>query len=958
MPLALVVGVVSMTLLLSLELEAMARSAGQTIDNAPVLREEMDIVPWLSRGIAGNGAYTVYLPLVALNAGTPPPLFGVQMYGVITYTTGLTQAAAAGVRWIRVPISWASAEPVNCTPDQYNWRTIDAQVRAITGEGIEPLLTLGGNPSWAATYQMGPVTDVADLQEFMGALVERFDGDGYQDAPGSPVARYWEMYNEPDNTDEGHAEQGGYGYWGNNGDGYATMLEAVYPVVKAASPQAQVVFGGVSHDHFVYEGGVFAPDFIDTVLSSCTGPCFDVMNFHYYPFYRFRWGIYGRDVIGKANYLRSKLASYGFDRPLMCTETSWPSGTNWGSEVLQSRYVVAVYVRGMAAGFLAQAWYSWRDGDSGMPGLLDSDLQPKPAYYAYQTLTTQLGQARYVRPLTEEETGGGNVEGYVFSAPGSSGRERLDVVWYDCPEYSRVPPGNCPPGTSQTITVPTSALQLMDMYGNPSVRYDASDGVVDGKVALEIGPDPIYVKYDPPSNYPSCRFGVGTGGDISQYDVAALNLGWYVNWRSTQSPQIPAGLEYVRTIRLMQVGTNGWAMVSPAIGQLTATVQANPGALWLIANEPDSPFQDDMVPEVYAHAYHDVYYLIKGLDAAARVAISGIVQPTPLRFTYLDTVRETYHQAYGETMPVDVWNIHTFILRETIHPPDPEPCGPNTIPVWGAYVPPGSSAQAGKLYCVRDQDNIEVFKQRIRAFRQWMDNNGERDKPLIVTEYGILFPEDYEDEDGVAFSRERVRDFMYRTFDFFMNETDPLTGYPYDENRLVQRWAWFSVDGNPWNWGGTLFDPVTHALRPLGGDFRAYTDAFPPAVDLVAVQAFAEPATILYEGVPVTVTLKILASNVGNTATAGPVTVTFYAGPVGQSENVISEPQVITQSLRGCADYTVVSVAWEGLDVGGHPFSVQVQAGDVDVNMSNNIAQGIVLIATERLFLPLVLRNG
>jgi|GEM_PF-443184 len=974
----LMVGVTAVALLFSLKLAVVAGSPGQKEGHASILRQEVTAV-------AQSGVYTAYLPLVGLNAGAPPPLFGVQMYGAVTYTTGLAQVAGMGVRWIRVPISWASAEPANCTPDQYDWTAIDAQVQALVGEGVEPLLTVCGNPTWAAAYPMGPVTDLADLQEFMGALVERFDGDGYEDAPGSPLARYWEIYNEPDAIDEDAAALGRYALFGYNGAGYAELLDAIYPVVKAASPQAQIVLGGVAHDNFDYEGGWFDDNFIDDVLSNCTTPCFDVMNFHYFPYYRFRWEAYGRDVIGKANYFRSKLASHGFDRPLMCTETSWPIASTWGSQVLQPRYVAVAYVRGMAAGLVVQDWYAWRDVDSSLPGLLDNELQPKPAYYAYQVLTAQLGQARYVRPLSEEETGGGNIEGYVFSVPGATGRERLDVVWYDCPAYRQLPPGDCSPGTRQTMIVSVPALQIINLYGGFGVQYDADDGVIDGKVALEIGPDPVYVKYNLASdirglkvralqrsggsplksgisqdneyNYPNCRFGVGAGPDINQYDVAALNLGWYVDWQSTQSPRPPAGLEYVQTIRLKQGDTDGWVLVSPSPAQLTATVQANPGSLWLIGNEPDSPYQDDIVPRAYAHAYHDLYYLIKGLDPAAQVAIGGIVQPTPLRFAYLDTVWETYRQAYGETMPVDVWNIHTFILRETIAPPNPEPCGPNTTPVWGAYIPPGISAQMGELYCVRDMDSIEIFKQRIRAFREWMAEKGERNKPLIVTEYGVLFPEDYSDEDGQKLSAERVSVFMQSTFDFFLNETDPLIGYPYDEDRLVQRWAWFSLSSPPYYWGGTLFDPATKALRLLGSDFQAYTGALTPTVDLSVARAFVEPLVFWYEDAPVTATLKAVVSNAGNISTSLPITVTFYDGLPGEpGGSPIGGMQVVTTGLRGCADYEVVETEWPGLLAGAHKFYVVVEHAD-EQHSDNNVAEGVVLVANSRVFLPLAVNK-
>jgi hypothetical protein len=263
----------------------------------------------------------------------------------------------------------------------------------------------------------------------------------------------------------------------------------------------------------------------------------------------------------------------------------------------------------------------------------------------------------------------------------------------------------------------------------------------------------------------------------------------------------------------------------------------------------------------------------------------------------------------------------------------------------------------GEFYQYSQVVDLDVFRQRIIDFRQWMADKGEHDKPLIVTEYGVLLYEDFYDENGQQFPAERVGPFMQGTFDFFRTYTDPSIGYPADGNRLVQRWAWFSVDGNPWYWGGTLFDPDTHALRPLGEYFRDYTNALTPAIDVVAARAFPEPAVIMYEGTPVTATLKALVSNAGDVAATGSITVTFYDGPLGQEgASPIGEPQVITRTLQGCADYTVVSVTWEGLDVGGHPFAVQVQAGDVDVNLTNNVVEGVVLVATERQFLPVLLR--
>ena len=84
-------------------------------------------------------------------------------------------------------------------------------------------------------------------------------------------------------------------------------------------------------------------------------------------------------------------------------------------------------------------------------------------------------------------------------------------------------------------------------------------------------------------------------------------------------------------------------------------------------------------------------------------------------------------------MPVDVWNIHAFILNERSCTYFPDDC-------WGADVPPGIDAPEGMRYGVQDNDNLVIFKQFIVDFRQWMADRGYKERPLIITEYGVLMP--------------------------------------------------------------------------------------------------------------------------------------------------------------------------------------------------------------------------
>ncbi len=162
-------------------------------------------------------------------------------------------------------------------------------------------------------------------------------------------------------------------------------------------------------------------------------------------------------------------------------------------------------------------------------------------------------------------------------------------------------------------------------------------------------------------NYPNCRFGIG--GSVVGYSVTALNVGVYMDWSARLNPVRPNGAEYLQLVTL-RPGPNGGYVFTPTAATLQAIMAQNPGAIWLIGNEPDSPWNDDLHAEDYARAYHDLYGLIKQHNPSARIGAGNIVQPTPLRFQYLDRVLNTYQQLYGKPMPVDLWSIHTYILRE------------------------------------------------------------------------------------------------------------------------------------------------------------------------------------------------------------------------------------------------------------------------------------------------------
>jgi hypothetical protein len=469
---------------------------------------------------------------------------------------------------------------------------------------------------------------------------------------------------------------------------------------------------------------------------------------------------------------------------------------------------------------------------------------------------------------------------------------------------------------------------------------------------------PLIAKKWWPDAFPNCRFGIG-GGVHADDALEPLHLGWFIDWAVDLAPPHPNGAEFLQVVRF-QPSFSGY-VVKPPTSTLLPIIAANPGATWLIGNEPDSPFQDNLLPTTYARAYHDLYTFIKSADPTAKIGAGGIVQPTPLRFEYLNQVLAAYSQQYHQALPADLWNVHSYILRE-IDPADPlaSPGGP--YEVWGAYIPSGITSTHGELYSYSDMYQLSIFRQRLINFRSWMRDHGYRDLPLYITEFGTLFPyppyitpPPYVDEHGLDMDEARTTVFLSQTFNLLLTLTDAASGDPRDGDHLVQRWAWYSLDDT--NFGGILFDPATKVRRSSGDMFASIAQANPKSIDLYAYQAHGEPVFAAFITQTVTATLKVMFANSGNYNAFQPIHVTFWDGPPATGS--IIGTQIYTNGIAGCGGTATANVAWPNLTAGLHQFYAQVDSAHeiAELSESNNSVIGQVLIGTYQIFLPITLHS-
>lgn len=440
------------------------------------------------------------------------------------------------------------------------------------------------------------------------------------------------------------------------------------------------------------------------------------------------------------------------------------------------------------------------------------------------------------------------------------------------------------------------------------------------------------------------------GKSAADYNQAQLRMGWYLDYRPVQAaagatgPLVGAsageptalnhayapfvGRDSVKVTAAQGVGYAGVFRMADLDGKwqnmVATAVAANPAGLWIIGNEPDRNLQDERTPAQYATTYHDVYTFIKAQDPEAKVAIAGMVQPTPLRFRYLDMVLEEYRARFGTNLPVDMFNIHGFILRED--------------DTWGAGIPLGleTYANLGRLYEVPDHGNLAIFKQQIVDFRRWMAERGYRNTPLIISEYGILMAQDYDAGGGRVYDYDFVTEFMTGSFDFFLNARDDETGYPEDDNRLVQAWAWYSLNDYLYKYpdqlngfNGNLLEHDSGAMTPLGQAFaeyagrlyQPYTDAALRRMDVSL--ATAQPQSAQQVNVDVTLV------NRGNQPVAGAKVQLWLGDPHSGGTLLREQPLAETLAPR-CSDSEEVRLVWLPGDLppGFYRLTAQVVAGD------------------------------
>lgn len=291
-----------------------------------------------------------------------------------------------GAGWTRLAIQWREAEPEKGKYNEWWLNEYGKAIDMARAAGLRVIVMVDSAPAWASgSSSSNAPRDPQDFARFISTVAARYAGrvDAWEIWNEQNISRFWST--------------------GPNPAAYAALLRAAYPAVKAADPNAKVVYGGTSGNDY---------DFLAAAYAAGAKGYFDVLATHPYTYcgstgpgeIRMSGDRISKDSFVGYRELRKTMLANGDDKPIWVTEMGWTTATaacNPGagmwqggvSETAQADNIYLAYKQLEADPYVEVALtynirnnYWLKDGDTAEAryGLMKTDFTPKPAYGAFK----------------------------------------------------------------------------------------------------------------------------------------------------------------------------------------------------------------------------------------------------------------------------------------------------------------------------------------------------------------------------------------------------------------------------------------------------------------------------------------------------------------------------------------------------------------------------------------------
>ncbi|MDR1892607.1 MAG: chitobiase/beta-hexosaminidase C-terminal domain-containing protein [Oscillospiraceae bacterium] len=290
-----------------------------------------------------------------------------------------------GARMYRFDVPFSAVrQSLGSDPAKWDWSRLD-KMRALNSQfpGLEILPIMGYKPSWLTNYDSAAFMPAPDPKNFFGHFAYE-SVNRYKD-----IITYWESWNEPDLP--------GHVFFDGNGADFFKLQKAFYLGAKAADPNCQVLFAGLSYasvEGYLYAHNYKVPSldppktsFFEEYLLECANDpdaadnnyYFDIMNQHSYTRAS---DLYDYTMINQ----KMMLDYIGVVKPTWITEmgtTDTGPGMFSGNADEYCDYLLQSFAWGSMAG--VQRFFHFQLDNSNGHGLYSGMLgSPKPALTTYR----------------------------------------------------------------------------------------------------------------------------------------------------------------------------------------------------------------------------------------------------------------------------------------------------------------------------------------------------------------------------------------------------------------------------------------------------------------------------------------------------------------------------------------------------------------------------------------------
>jgi hypothetical protein len=286
---------------------------------------------------------------------------------------------ALGTHWVRMFLTWPDIEPARGVHAE-NWVSSYEQSFKALPPGTKVLLDVVDSPQWetGSSDEHTPPANPADYAAMLSFIAHRFAG--HVDA--------YEIWNEEDAPI----------WWTGAPDpaAYTRLLQASYPAIKAADPNATVLVGGLTGNDYNFVEGLYqngAKGSFDGVGVHTDTACSILSP------YTFLRGIDNRlipDSFLAYREVHAVMVANGDDKPIWMTEMSWRTTSATCSEGVWAGQKADGVTDEQQATFLRQAyhclaenpyvkvglWFPLQDAGPVTSGLIRADGSHKPSYAA------------------------------------------------------------------------------------------------------------------------------------------------------------------------------------------------------------------------------------------------------------------------------------------------------------------------------------------------------------------------------------------------------------------------------------------------------------------------------------------------------------------------------------------------------------------------------------------------